>query len=200
MGGIAHLVTLNKWDGWWPNFHNPDDEVCIECGKVPGDPGCKRIGSRFTLDSEDKIYHVDHSPTEPIAVADQGNPGRIAVRLPGGDQEEGLGHQPLHERLLPEEEENAGAENDQNQFGPVDQQQNENDMPIPAPMEPNEHRHCDQLAINIEQHDDGSNDRQQENAGQASSQGQAHSQHIAIPRPRQDIADTDVADSPNMKG
>ena len=185
VGGIAHFVTLNKLDGRWPNFHNPDDEVCIECGKIPGQPGCKVIGSRFRR--YDDIYRVDHSHKEPMAVADQENPGGIAVHLPGGGQEEG--HQP--EQLPPEEE-------DPNQ--PDGQQQNEDDVPVPAPVEPNEHRHHDQLAINIEQQEDGSNNRQQENAGQASNQGQTHSQHIAVQRPRQDTADTDFANSPNMKG
>ncbi len=195
VGGIAHFVTLNKWEGWWPDFCNPDDEVCVECGEVPGEPGCKVIGSRFRL--YDEIYRVDHSHKEPMVVADQENPGGIVVQMPGGDQ--AGGHQPLGQQLPPEGE-NAAAENDPNQ--PVNQQQNEGDIPVSAHMELDEHGQHDQLAINIEQHGDGSIDRQQENAGQAFSQGQAHSQHMTVQRPRQDTADTvtDVASSPNIKG
>ena len=189
VGGIAHLVTLNHWEGRWPNFCNPDDEICVECGKVPGEPGCKVIGSRFRL--YDDVYRVDHRHREPVAVADQENPGGIAVPLPGGDQ--GDGDQP--EQLPPEEEENAAGEDDPIQ--PGDQQQNEDDVPVPAPMEldeSNEHGQRDRPA-------DGGNDRRKENADQVSSEGQAHSQHIAVQRPRQDTAaDADVANSPNMKG
>ena len=105
VGGIAHLVTFHKLGGWWPDFRNPDDEICVECGKMPGEPGCKVIGSRFRLDDDDTIYRVDHSHKEPVAVADRENPGGIAVPLPGGDQEEG--RQPLREQPP---EDNAVAE------------------------------------------------------------------------------------------
>ena len=33
IGGIAHFVTAKKFEGWWPGFRNPDDEICIVCGK-----------------------------------------------------------------------------------------------------------------------------------------------------------------------
>ena len=191
VGGIAHLVTFHKLGGWWPDFRNPDDEICVECGKMPGEPGCKVIGSRFRL--YDTIYRVDHSHKEPVAVADQENPGGIAVPLPGGEQEEG--EQPP--------EDNAVAEDNPNQ--PDGQQQNEDDAPVPPPVELDEsdiHVQRQQVAINIEQHGDGGgpDDGQQENGSQASGQGQAHSQHIAVQRPGQDTVDADIASSPNMKG
>ena len=196
VGGIAHFVTFYKLGGWWPDFRNPDDEICIECGKVPGEPGCKVIGSRFRL--YDAIYCVDHSHKEPVAVADRENPGGIAVPLPGGEQEEG--HQPLREQPP---EDNAVAEDNPNQ--PGGQQQNEGDAPVPPPMELDEsgvHVQQQQLAINIEQHGDGGgpDDRQQENGSQASGHGQACSQHIAVQRPGPDTVDADIASSPNMKG
>jgi hypothetical protein len=193
VGGIAHLVTLNQWEGRWPGFQN-DDEICVECGKVPGEPGCKVIGSRFRL--YDDILRVDHSHKEPVVVPDQENRGGIVMRLPGGEQEEG--HQPLRE----EPPEDNPAEDDQNQ--PDGQQQNEGDVPpVPAPVELDEsdvHIQQQQLAISIEQHDDGGDDRMQENADQASGQGQAHSQHVAVQVPRQVTVDADLASSPNMKG
>ena len=196
VGGIAHYVTLKKLEGWWPDFRNPDDEVCVECGKVPGQPGCKKIGSRFRL--EDKIYRVDHSPSEPVAVADQEHPGGIVIPMPGEEQGE-EDQPPVDEQLPLAEGVNAAAnEDDPNQ--PADQQQHEGDIPIPAPMEldeSNEHGRHDQ---NIEQNASGSNNQQQEVTDQASSQGQAHSQTIAVQGPREDVADACVANSPNLKG
>ena len=67
LGGIAHFFTRNTYEGWWPGFRNHDDEVCIECGKIPGEPGCKKIGSQCMLNGV--VMTVDHSPTEPVAVA-----------------------------------------------------------------------------------------------------------------------------------
>jgi hypothetical protein len=47
VGGIAHFITRKKFLGKWPNFHNPDDEICIECGQVPGTHGCMLVNSRY---------------------------------------------------------------------------------------------------------------------------------------------------------
>ena len=197
VGGIAHYVTLKKLEGWWPDFRNPDDEVCIECGKVPGEPGCKKIGSRFRL--EDKIYHVDHSPSEPMAVVDQEHHGWIVISM---SEKLGADQPPVDEQLSPTEGVNAAAnEDDPNQ--PADHQQHE---AIPAPMEldkPKEHGRHDQPAVNTEQNARGnSNNQQQKVADQASSQVQACSQHIAIQgqRDREDTVDDCVANSPDLKG
>ena len=72
VGGIAHFVTAKKFMGLWPDFRNPDDEICIECGRVPGEPGCKKIGSHFQLEGEE--YKVDHAPIQRVVVANQEQP------------------------------------------------------------------------------------------------------------------------------
>ena len=77
MGGIAHIITRKKYAGRWPDFRNPDDEVCIACGRVPGQMGCKKIGSRYN-------FLVDHSPTLPVVLANQQQPEcdiQIAIPL-----------------------------------------------------------------------------------------------------------------------
>jgi hypothetical protein len=61
LGGIAHFVTKGRYVGSWPDFRNPDDEICIHCGKVPGSRGCMKAGSRFTLKGES--FQVLHSPS-----------------------------------------------------------------------------------------------------------------------------------------
>jgi hypothetical protein len=81
VGGIAHFVTRGQFKGWWPDFRNPDDEICIECGRVPGDRngGCTKLGSRFKLEGEE--YKVDHSPRERVVFANRDQQGGIAMNL-----------------------------------------------------------------------------------------------------------------------
>ena len=68
VGGIAHFVTKQRYHGKWPDFHNPDDQVCIACGKLPGEPGCEKVGTHYVLNKQ-RIF-VNHSPTEPITIED----------------------------------------------------------------------------------------------------------------------------------
>ena len=134
VGGIAHVITGRKFvnQRWWPDFRNPDDEVCVECGKVPGQPGCKKIGSRFRL--EDGVYKVDHSPREPVAVANQEQPGEIAINLQLDiEADEHRQH----------EQQPAATENAEENAG--EQQQQGRDDPEQAPTQP-EH-----MAIPIDQ-------------------------------------------------
>ena len=60
LGGIAHFVTKRRYLGSWPDFRNPDDEICIKCGQIPGSRGCMKAGSRFPL--KGKSIEVTHSP------------------------------------------------------------------------------------------------------------------------------------------
>lgn len=54
-GGLAHLATVGvtllyeKFTGkeTWPGFTN-SDEMCAECKKVPGQRGCKKIGTEYS--------------------------------------------------------------------------------------------------------------------------------------------------------
>ena len=76
VGGIAHFITGNRYRDKWPGFRNRDDEVCINCGRVPSEPGCKKIGSHYRL--KDKIIIVDHTPTEPVV---DGGQGEVCIDL-----------------------------------------------------------------------------------------------------------------------
>ena len=88
VGGIAHFITRKKYEGKWPNFRNPDDEVCIDCGKPPSDPGCKKVGSRYKIAGV--IFVVDHTPIDPVAAVEQpGGEIQIAIRV---EQEETDNH------------------------------------------------------------------------------------------------------------
>lgn len=69
VGGIAHFVTRKKYHGRWPDFRNPDDQVCIACGKLPGEQGCRKVATRYMLHGQ--AIFVDHSPTQPFTVEDQ---------------------------------------------------------------------------------------------------------------------------------
>ena len=60
LGGIAHFVTKRRYLGSWPDFRNPDDEICIGCGQIPGSRGCMKAGSRFPI--KGKSIEVTHSP------------------------------------------------------------------------------------------------------------------------------------------
>ena len=86
VGGIAHFITRNQYEGKWPDFRNRDDEVCIACGRIPGEPGCKKIGSRYRL--EGVVLRVDHSPTEPVVIAEGEDPGQIAIQVDVDDYDE----------------------------------------------------------------------------------------------------------------
>lgn len=70
LGGIAHFVTRKKYLGKWPNFHNPDDEICINCGSVPGTHGCMIVKSRFKPQGKGGELLVDHQChiDEPVVV------------------------------------------------------------------------------------------------------------------------------------
>ena len=67
IGGIAHVVTQNRCVGKWRGFNNPDDEVCIDCGEVPGIHGCKKVDTKYR--HEGKIWSVDHD----LALSEQEN-------------------------------------------------------------------------------------------------------------------------------
>lgn len=49
LGGIAHIITGKVFLGKWPDFHNPDDEVCVHCAQVPGTRGCQQVNSYYEL-------------------------------------------------------------------------------------------------------------------------------------------------------
>ena len=59
VGGIAHFITRKKFLGKWPDFHNPDDEICIKCRQVPGTRGCMLVNSHFKLNGQGELV-VDH--------------------------------------------------------------------------------------------------------------------------------------------
>ena len=60
LGGIAHFVTKGRYLGSWPDFRNPDDEICVKCGQIPGSRGCVKAGESFMLKGES--FLVLHSP------------------------------------------------------------------------------------------------------------------------------------------
>lgn len=59
-GGLAHVLTLGMglWVKNWPGFTN-SEEVCAACREPPGAPGCRVMGTRFTM--ERRTVKVDHS-------------------------------------------------------------------------------------------------------------------------------------------
>ena len=69
IGGIAHVITRQKYIGKWPDFQNDDDEICIACRQVPGAQGCEKVGTDYIFQNE-LCIHVDHKgdPTEPIFI------------------------------------------------------------------------------------------------------------------------------------
>ena len=69
VGGIAHFITRKKYIGKWPNFRNPDDEICIQCNKIPGSHGCQRVNTFYKHELGDLL--VDHKcdPDEQIEVS-----------------------------------------------------------------------------------------------------------------------------------
>ena len=60
VGGIAHFITNKKYLGKWPDFHNADDEICINCGQVPGSRGCVKVNTRYKLKGKVGEINVDH--------------------------------------------------------------------------------------------------------------------------------------------
>ena len=58
--GIIHFVTRKQYLGRWPDFRNPEDEICIHCKQAPGSHGCMRVGTSFEIN--DVFFRVDHSP------------------------------------------------------------------------------------------------------------------------------------------
>ena len=68
IGGIAHFITAKKFLGKWPDFRNPDDEICVHCGQVPGTHGCKPVNTHYELKGGQLF--VDHKCdlNEPVDV------------------------------------------------------------------------------------------------------------------------------------
>lgn len=58
LGGIAHVITGKRFIGKWPDFRNPDDEICVHCQQVPGTRGCRPVNTDYEL--KDGILYVDH--------------------------------------------------------------------------------------------------------------------------------------------
>ena len=67
--GISHIITGRRYSGYWPNFRNPDDEVCIKCGMIPGLPGCMQVNTYYIVKNEKLV--VDHELSEPIVTDEQ---------------------------------------------------------------------------------------------------------------------------------
>ena len=53
-GGIAHIITLKRFKGRWPDFHS-HDEVCGACRDPPNTRGCVHVGGDY------KGIPVDHT-------------------------------------------------------------------------------------------------------------------------------------------
>ena len=68
LGGIAHVITGKKFIGKWPDFRNPDDEICVNCEAVPGTRGCLPVNTEYEL--KDGKLKVDHkcNPDELIVI------------------------------------------------------------------------------------------------------------------------------------
>ena len=134
MGGIAHFVTGRRFaeQGWWPDFRNPDDEICIDCGRVPSQPGCKKVGSRYRLEGEE--YVVDHTPTEPVAVANQQQPGEIVLRLEQQHQDDEADEHRDHAQQPA-----AAANTEEN--ASTNGQQQQGDGPGQVPIDPPQPQH-----------------------------------------------------------
>ena len=68
VGSIAHFITAKRFLGKWPDFRNPDDEICVHCGQVPGTRGCKPVNTHYELKGGQLF--VDHKCdlNEPVDV------------------------------------------------------------------------------------------------------------------------------------
>ena len=75
IGGIAHVITGKKFIGKWPDFRNPDDEICVNCKAVPGTRGCLPVNSYYEL--QGGLLVVDHKcdPDEPVQVEFESSSG-----------------------------------------------------------------------------------------------------------------------------
>ena len=58
LGGIAHVITLGRFLGRWPNFRSLH-EVCVKCQKQPGSSGCVPVMTRCEMYGE--YFLVDHT-------------------------------------------------------------------------------------------------------------------------------------------
>ena len=149
VGGIAHFITRGNYHGKWPNFHNDDDEVCIECGRLPGETGCKKVGSRYRIEPEGAAFVIDHTPIVPVAVIDQQQQpieGEVHIAMP-------LPVQPDEPQQLPpaakgENENVAMVDNPTEQDVNADQQRIRGDIHNVGSMEYDEHRQHEQQAGN----------------------------------------------------
>ena len=76
VGGIAHFITRKKYIGKWPDFRNPDDEICIQCKKVPGSHGCQQVNTVYKHKLGDLL--VDHkcNPDEQVKVSFVADPDK----------------------------------------------------------------------------------------------------------------------------
>ena len=72
LGGIAHVITGKKFLGKWPDFRNPDDEICVNCGAVPGTRGCLPVNTYYELKGGQ--LKVDHKcdPDESVVFENSG--------------------------------------------------------------------------------------------------------------------------------
>ena len=53
-GQIYRTLTRKR-----PDFHNPDDKICINCGKIPLESGCMQVGTYYTVENNKRLL-VDH--------------------------------------------------------------------------------------------------------------------------------------------
>ena len=149
VGGIAHFITRRKYQGEWPDFHNEDDEVCIECGRLPGEAGCKKVGSRYRIEPEGAAFVIDHTPIVPVAVIGQQQQpieGEVHIAM-------SVSVQPDEPQQLPpaaegENENVAMVNNPTEQDVIVDQQRIRGDVHNVGSMEYDEHRQHEQQAGN----------------------------------------------------
>ena len=68
VGGVAHVITGKKFLGKWPDFHNPDDEICVHCAKVPGTRGCQPVNTYYELKSEQFLVEHKCDFREPVEI------------------------------------------------------------------------------------------------------------------------------------
>ena len=75
LGGISHAITRKKYLGFWPNFHNPDDEMCVDCRQNLGAYGCTRVNTYYKTRGYTLI--VDHCYEPIVHVTDEHMPNII---------------------------------------------------------------------------------------------------------------------------
>ena len=81
LGGIAHFITRKKYLGKWPDFTNPDDEICINCKRCPGTHGCLKVNTCYRIKGED--LPVDHhcDPKEKVEVTFVNDQQQVTVDM-----------------------------------------------------------------------------------------------------------------------